>query len=171
MNLYMDKLNNFVPVVKHKQLMLAEQGPKVTFAKMDFLPDGDYYYKVPYLQKLEELGEGIVLDKEKRIFLVTEEDNIAIKTAYNYIIYPVYEMQEEIREEMSGHVTPDSRIILRNQDGADIKLRIISMHGEKASDTGQLQYRMLSAGVTEDSFVLYNGLEENSSLNYKLDII
>lgn len=170
MHLYMDKLSKLLPVVKKKQI-LSEQGPGITYAKMDYMPEGDYYYHIPYLQELADMDTGIPLDKELRIFLVTEEDNIAIKTAFNYAIYPVYEMREEIQEELGEEFTPDSKILLHDQDDADIRLRIISMHGEKQSDTGALQYQLLNTGITEDSLVLYSGLENNSSLQDKLAVV
>ena len=169
MHLYMDKLTKILPVVQQKQLVLEDRGPKITIVKMEFLPETDFYLGVPYLQELEEARNND--GNEKRIFLVSEEDNIAIKTAYNYIIYPFYEMKDEILEDLSEHLTADTRLFLKDQDGADIKLRIISMHGEKSSDISSLQYQLLNTGITEDSFVFYNGLEDNTSLRDKLDVI
>lgn len=167
----MDKLSTFVPVIKQKQSMLSEHGPKVTFVKMEYLPDDNYYYEIPYLQKIEEIRDRISLEEEKRIFLVTDEDNIAIKTAYNYVIYPVYELREEMMEEMASQITPDSRIILRNPDGSDLVLRIISLQGEKKTEGTMSYYQALNAGVSENNAVLYSGLEDNSNLSEKLDVI
>ena len=169
MHLYMDKLSKILPVVQQKQLALEERGPKITIAKMEYLPESDFYLEIPYLQELEEVcnNDG----NEKRIFLVSEEDNIAIKAAYNYIIYPFYEMKEELLEDLSEHMSADTRLFLKDQDGADIKLRIVSMHGEKSSDLSNLQYQLLNTGISEDSFVFYNGLEDNAALRDKLDVI
>lgn len=167
MELYRKKLSKFVPTLLQKQLLLTERGPKAVFVKMEFLPDGNYY-KIPYLQELGELPDGISLDVERRIFLVTEEDNIAIKTAYNYLTYPGYELLEEMKEELPEQLSAESRMMLHDR----IRLRIISMRGEKKVDLlGGLQYYQMNAGVTEDSFVFYNGLENDSNLEDKLDVI
>lgn len=172
MNMYMDKLSRFVPVIRQKQLMLTEQGPKIVLAKMNYMPDGNYYNEIPYLQELENISDEITLEREKRIFLVTEEDNIAIKTAYNYLTYPVYELRDEIWEHIEKQ-QPDlkSRIMIHDQNGDDITLRIISMHGEKRVETSNLIYPLMNSGVSEDTFVFYNGLEETSNLEAKLDVI
>ena len=172
MKMYMDKLSRFVPVVKLKHVMLTEQGPRATFAKMDFMPEGDYYEEIPYLCKLEDMGAEVSLENEKRIFLVTEEDNIAIKTAYGYLTYPIYEMREEIWEQMQEQNFPkEGRVAIYAQDGSDIKLRIISMHGEKKTETSSTQYQLLGVGIPENGVAFYNGLEDNSNLQDKLDVI
>ena len=57
MSLYMDKLSRMVPVVRTKSKMLTEQGGKVTYAEMEYLPEGAYYERVPYLQGLDKLWD------------------------------------------------------------------------------------------------------------------
>lgn len=172
MGLYMDKLSRMIPVVRSKNTMLTEQGGKVTCARMEYLPEGAYYERVPYLQGLDVLWDDPDAAGPKRIFLVTEEINIAIKAAYGYLTYPLYESQEELWNsgETAG-LSADERLTLCNRDGQAVSLRIVDMSGEKKTDGNTNPYLISAVDMQENGVVFFTGLTEDASLEHKLDVI
>lgn len=172
MSLYMDKLSRMVPVVKNKSQMLTEQGGKVTYAEMEYLPEGNFYEKVPYLDGMETMWDAPDAAGPKRIFLVTEEKNIAIKAAYGYLVYPLYESRETVlQSEEVNELSGELRLALRNQDGKNVSLRIVDMTEEKKTEGNTNPYLVSAVGIQENGIVFYTGLHEDAALEQRLDII
>lgn len=172
MSLYMDKLSRMVPVVKNKSQMLTEQGGKVTYAEMEYLPEGNFYEKVPYLNGMENMWDAPDAAGPKRIFLVTDEKNIAIKAAYGYLAYPLYESREAVLQaEEARALSGELRLALCNQDGQAVNLRIVDMTEEKKTEGNVNPYLVSAAGIQENGIAFFLGLQEDADLEQRLDII
>ncbi len=164
MSLYMEKLRERVPVVRKISRMEPEQGIKITWARVEQLPEEASFKKAPYLNGIEELWDDPDTIAPKRIFLVTGEDDIAIKTACGYIMYPCYELRKILAIANSG--MPGGEEPMPN-----VRLRIVDLAGEQTV-LGNINPYMLSlVGIGEETDVFFTGLEETADLKHKSDII
>jgi len=164
MGLYMDKLSGLVPVVRKTSRMEIEQGTKVTYAEVERMLKGACFEKAPYLNRIEELWNNPDAATPKRIFLVTEEENIAIKAACGYMLYPHYESREIIS--LVGDGLPGIREWM-----PDMSLRIVDLTGEQKVLGNINPYLASLVDIAENTSVFFTGLGECADLEHKLDII
>lgn len=175
MKLYREKLSRFVPVLETKREQIPNSGLTMKCTEMPFLPEGDFYEMLPYLQEVQELADSSGMSEGKRIFIVTEEEMIALKVAHGYVAYPVYEAFDEVYEKLEKEEKED---LYRSgpcepcaEKGVSKGIRVISMHGEKRKETENNPFLLMTAGVEEGQAVFFCGLEESGSLSDKLETI
>lgn len=173
MELYKEKLSRFVPVLDNKtELIPGSSTMVVRHTEMAFLPEEDYYDTIPYLQEVQELAASGAMDESKRVFIVTEEENIALKVAHGYMTYPIYEAREDIYEQMEEQgFSRGNKVSLKTEDGSSFRIRIISLEGEKKKETENNTFLPSLVGVGKNDAVFFYGLEDNSSLKDKLEVV
>lgn len=171
MRLFYEKLCHMVPVIKRERSIAMGMPVSLQTAALQTVPEGEYF-SIPYLQPVEEFGQKCDGFLGKRIFLVTEEENIGLKAALSLLSYPFYEDREEIWEQAELEGYEPNQLQLLDSEGTPLKMRLISLRGERKGNENLLNpYLQLVADVTERSIVFFSGLEEGENLEDKLDIV
>lgn len=161
MGIFYDKLTEIAPVVKRKHRLTGPNIGREQTAVLECF-SGEEYEQVPYLKPIRDFYRIIGGEiRGKRIFLVTEEETAAVKGALGMIAYPYC----EVWMEEGGCVREYTRSSFSEQ------LFLVDMTASLPVHQGENPYFHMASGVRENSSVLYWGLAENGSLEYKLDLI
>lgn len=154
MGLFMDKLCRLVPVIK-KQYVNGANNTMYQKAVIEGVPED--YFATPYLKAVKDFGESCGEIMGKRIFLITEEENIGLKAAFGIMNYPIYAKWEEICAciEDSGYYSKELTPQIANEVKSEIRLISVKDYSVR-----------LDGKLPENEVFYFKGLGENINDNY-----
>lgn len=92
MGLFQDKLHKIAPVLKRHYIRKNGE----ICQQVSILGHPENYYIAPYLKTVKEFCECDEDILDKRIFLITENENVGLKAAFGLLYYPIYSNWDEM---------------------------------------------------------------------------
>lgn len=124
MGMFQNKLCKMVPVIKRSY----RRSQKVVNQLITIIGSPEEYYEVPYLDPVKRFCECCDNMVDKRVFLITEEENVGLKAAFGILNYPIYSNWEEICEQIEDAGYPLEHLEVQNSQGKPVSIRYVSMN-------------------------------------------
>lgn len=154
MGLYSDKLQELAPVLK-RYYIRDEKSVLHQYVSIEGCPED--YYASPYLEQIKDFCGCSDDMMGKRVFLITEEENIGIKAAFGIMNYPLYANWDEICEQMEEAGYETNHLVIKKADGSPVQMRLVTMK----------DYSVLLTGAMSEKEVFYfTGLDENDDSDF-----